>query len=458
MLSILVTFFRRNLGLVLAVAAALIAIATKLALTSGALLPGLDGAFYWVQVRSLLGGKGMAFDDLPLVFYGQTALAALVGDIPTAVRISDAVFPAFSAIPLYLMTRGARSPFTPAIAILAVLLFPVQLFFFTGDFIKNAAAIPFVFFIAWLLSNRENHSIRFTSIWLAVAYVALALSHFGTLLMGLLVGFLWLVLQLRNRSPKFWVAASGVSIGAGALVLALLWWLVPARFERLIGFATSADVVFKNPAFLALIQGRAWPVMMFTIVFCQVASILGGWLTYRNRKSLTYNDLSLAIASLVTAFSLSSPALGSDWSDRLAALAFAPLAVSFILIFRVTQIKWHKAAILAAVTLAVVSSLFLVEMAKRPVLSDSVYASFKSLVSEIALPANSVVVASHGIEYLTAWEMKTDVLEETFYPDTDLSTYGSVYYMARKYPGGASQGVTGQVVAENSDFSLRKIR
>lgn len=405
---------RSNLKLVLAIGAALVAVITKLALTNGPLLPGLDGAFYWVQVRSLLSGNGMAFDDLPFVFYCQTALAALVGDIPTAVRISDAVFPAFSAIPIYLMMRDTRSQVAAAVAILAVLLFPVQLFFFTGDFIKNAAAMPFVFFIAWLLSNREKHSIRFTSIWLVFAYVALALSHFGTLLMGLLVGFIWLVLQLRSKSLRVWLIAIGVAIAAGALVLALLAWLVPARFERLIGFATSAEVVLKNPAIIALIQGHAWPVMMFTILFCHLTAIFGAWLTYRNRKTLSYNDVSLASASLAAAFLLSSPMLGSDWSDRLAALAFVPLAVGFVLIFRVTQFKWQKFALSSLVAMTLISSIFLSPTAKRPVLEDAIYLNFKSLALSVTLPKNSVVVSSHGLEYLAAWNLKTDVLEETF--------------------------------------------
>ena len=140
-----------DLSLVLACGAVFVALVWKLALTRGPLLPGLDGAYYWVQVRSLLERSRMAFDDVPIVFLLQAAVAKVLGDVPLAVRLSDAFLPVFSAIPIYFMTRNSKYRFAPAVAVLVVLLHPVQLYFFTGDFIKNEAAIPLVFFIGYLL-------------------------------------------------------------------------------------------------------------------------------------------------------------------------------------------------------------------------------------------------------------------------------------------------------------------
>ena len=83
---------RKSLAIILAIVAATIGVVSKLALTSGELLPGIDGAYYWVQVRSILDDFTLAFDDLPLVFWAQSLLALIVGDIPLGVRISDALF------------------------------------------------------------------------------------------------------------------------------------------------------------------------------------------------------------------------------------------------------------------------------------------------------------------------------------------------------------------------------
>jgi hypothetical protein len=174
----------KRIPLITSIVAVIAGISAKLALTSGELLPGLDGAYYWVQVRSVLNNFTLAFSDLPLVFWIQAAIAKTLGNVPLGVRISDAVLPAISAIPIYLIAKKYKKPFLPAISILIILLHPVQLFFFTGDFIKNEATIPVVFFMALVLVNWDKNSKRFSIICLLALTVIIAISHFGTLLLA----------------------------------------------------------------------------------------------------------------------------------------------------------------------------------------------------------------------------------------------------------------------------------
>ena len=74
-------------------------------------------------------------------FWAEALLAFLVGDIALGVRISDALLPMLAAIPTYLILKSGEQVWLPALGVLVVLLHPVQLFF-TGYFIKNAAAMP----------------------------------------------------------------------------------------------------------------------------------------------------------------------------------------------------------------------------------------------------------------------------------------------------------------------------
>lgn len=202
--------------------AVVLGIWVKLSLTNGPLLPGLDGAYYWVQVQSILNNFSLAFSDLPLILWIQAILAWIIGDVQLAVRISDAVFPALSAIPIYLIARQFKNPLLPSIAILVVLLNPIQLYFFTGDFIKNESAIPAVFFISWVLMNWENKSKLFSIISLSSATLFIAFSHFGTLLLTLILLSIWGLFQLRGRSIKFWIQSTGFSaIG----IIGLLFFL-----------------------------------------------------------------------------------------------------------------------------------------------------------------------------------------------------------------------------------------
>ena len=220
--------------------------------------------------------------------------------------------------------------------------------------------------------------------------------------------------------------------------------------------------------------------MMFTMIFVQVSTIVGALLVYRNRKNFSYSNLSLAAAGLVSALVLSSPAIGTEWSDRLTGLSFAPLAICFILLGQVSGTRWGKVVVASTAGLALAASLFLVQAIKQPVLSDNQYASFQAVSKAYAIPENSIVVAGHGLEYLAAWVMKTDIVEDTFYDSTDLKSYSHVYYLTRRLqgPGGyaqnlgayssfaygyqsAAQGpieITGDLVFENANFKLVKVR
>ena len=425
---------RRNgtlLALGLSLLAALLSIFVKLSLTTGELLPGLDGAYYWVQVRSILNDFTLAFDDLPLVFIAQSGIALLVGDIPTAVRISDAVFPALSAIPLFLMARESRSVLLPAGVILAVLLNPIQLYYFTGDFIKNASAIPLVFMLGWILMiwERANKKLAISGIVLILA--TLALSHFGTLLMGLLVFGLWSLLQLRNKSRRFWLIGSLATVGFSGAVLVLLAVLVPARFERLISFFADPQSIFAQPVWESLFQGRMDTASSFSVLFGQLACVVLGFVFWRSRSALSFSDKSLVVATILSALVLSSPLLGMEWSGRLSAMAFVPIAIAGLVLWRASEGKAGRLVIatLAAITL-VASAMMSVSGGRGPVLDAAQYQDFLQLKAEYSLPSGSLIVASHGMEFLSAWELETSVVQDSFFSDTNQDSYEAIYVLS----------------------------
>lgn len=439
---------RKSLAIILAIVAATIGVVSKLALTSGELLPGIDGAYYWVQVRSILDDFTLAFDDLPLVFWAQSLLALIVGDIPLGVRISDALLPAISAIPIYLMLRNSKSVWLPAVAILTTLLHPIQLYFFTGDFLKNSAAIPFVFFIGWILYNWENAPKKRSVIYLLLCLAVLALAHFGTLLMGLLIVFVWLLVHLRNKPLRFWMNSVAITIASAAAVLAGLAILVPARFERLIEFVSQPETVVANPAWQMMFGGRTDYPMTFAMFTGQLGALALAFWAWKIRKNLSDSQLSLVVSSLVAAFLLSSPLIGMEWANRLIAMSFVPLFIAAMIVWMASEKLAAKITIgaLAIVTL-VGSMVFALLGVKQPIITDAEYQDLLKVSDEFVFPENSVVVARHGIEFLIAWEMNTHVLQETSYADEDLSSYDSVFYLegltGMGAPGGAPTDMGG---------------
>ena len=432
-----------NWRLTFAVLAVAIGIGWKLSLTNGQLLPGIDGAYYWVQVRSILNDFDMAFDDLPLVFWIQALFALIVGNVELGVRISDAVLPALSAIPIYLMLKNSKQTWLPAFAILVGLLHPVQLYFFTGDFIKNAAAMPVAFFIGWILYSWGRRSTKWSLLYLFVSFVIVGLTHFGTLLLCFLLVALWALFYLRKKPLSFWLRTGVLTLVLSSATLVALALLVPARFDRLVEFVTQPVTIFAAPFWQLMFLMRTDFAIIYAMFIGQIGSLALGYLLWRNRKKLDSASLSLAASSLITAFLLSSPLVGIEWASRFIALSFAPLLLAAIVLWQAVEQKSVKTAISLVAISTLATSLALAPSGAKPsAITDDEYKDLVVASEEFSFPDNSIVVARHGLEFLVAWEMNTHVIQEETYLEDDLSSYESVYLLATDGPGtsGAPKG------------------
>lgn len=411
------------------VIAVVFAIVAKLSLTRSELLPGLDGAYYWVQVRSLIENHSLAFPDLPLIFWLQAIMAKIFGSIPLGVRMSDAVLPALSAIPIYLITRNYKSKLLPVVATLVVLLHPVQLYFLTGDFIKNEVAIPLVFFIVLVLTKWETTS-RNVSIASLILLVALiSFSHFGTALLAFLLIGIWATIQFSKSGRVVWMKTLGTSLILLTGFLLSLALIVPNRYQRLIDFITTPSVVFERPILDGIIHGYANSIIAFTIITTQLFVIILGLITWRNRSKIPFSQMSVIVSSLLSALILSSPFISMEWADRLTALSFVPLTTAAILIFGSVLSPSGKLSTTAYASIILIGALLFSSHPTKRVFTEEKYASFKQLSQQVDLPKNSVIAARHGVEYLTAWHFKTDVVLDTYFEAADLTAYSAVYLL-----------------------------
>lgn len=434
-----------RLDIAMVCGAVVFAVVFKLLLTRGQLLPGLDGAYYWVQVRSLLERSRLAFDDLPLVFWLQAAVAKALGNVKLAVRLSDAVFPALSAIPIFMMTRISRFQFVPALSALVVLLHPTQLYFFTGDFIKNESAIPVVFFIGYILMNWDSTKNRKISCFmLAMSIAILSITHFGTLLLGLIIVGMWSFAQLMRRNSRDFAIGFSISLIVVFGVSALLAVLVPSRFDRLRDFVLSPTSAFRVPVWKVLVRGDLQPVVIASLIIGQIGTILLGIVLWKNRHEMALNHVAVVIPNLVIAFVLSSPVIGMQWALRLSALSFVSLSIAGLVLVATLKNKGALRFITCAGLLILAcSASFISGQSKGPVLEGAIYKDFQSLIAEVDLPDNSVVIARHGLEFLIAWELRTDVVPGDLAQESDLSDYSNVFLLVEK---------TGKTVSsENED-------
>ena len=414
--------------------AILVGIFAKLSLTTGELLPGRDGPYYWVQVRSLLNNSTLAFSDLPLVFWVQAFFAKILGNVQMAVRISDAVLPAISAIPIFLISRKYEKPWLSVVAIPFVLLHPIQLYFFTGDFLKNEAAIPLVFFLAWVLLTIKDHSKVFTTLGLAAIFLMIALSHFGTLLLAVLIFVLWVFAQCRSVELKLIFKSLGLILLISGLALISLALLAPSRYQRLIAVMTSPEIAFASPRWESIINGRSSSIMVVTIVLGQVWSVFLALMVRIDRRRFQFSEISLLLSTLISSFILSSPLFGMEWSDRFVALSFVPLSIASLIILGRTNKLKYKLPIWILVGVTLLSSVYFSQSKKTAIFTQKQYQDLKALSAEIKLPDDSVIAAFHGLEFLAAWEFNSKVVVEDYYERADLSSYKSIYRIRFVYP------------------------
>lgn len=442
----------KRLPLLLVIFAALTGVTSKLFLTRGELLPGLDGAYYWVQVRSLLEKNSLAFPDLPLIFWIQSLIAKATGDIQFAVRLSDALLPALSAVPIYLITKKYKNRFFSFFAVLFVLLNPIQLYFFTGDFIKNEAAIPAIFFMALILLNWDQRPKRVSITYLAFLYLLILITHFGTALLAVTFLGFWVLFQLATFEKKTRLRGIGILILAFAGLLVLLAIIVPSRFERLFDFLSTPQALFERPIIDGIVHGYANSIIAFTVIFTQVSVLVLSVICWSLRKNFSPSRLSLCLSGLSTAFLFTFPLVSMEWADRLVGLSIAPLSIALITIYGTTKDFWQKSLIASLAVTALLTSLLFYSLETKRVFSEERYADFKKLAKQVNLPPNSVIIARHGVQYLSAWHFKTDVVLDSYFEQSNLDSYSAQFLLIENQA--SSKEAQPETTSKKDDLSL----
>ena len=158
-----------------------------------------------------------------------------------------------------------------------------------------------------------------------------------------------------------------------------------------------------------------------------LALAVAGWFI---RRKLSFSDRSLLVSSLIAAFLVSSPFIANEWSNRLSAMTFVPLAIAAILLTVRAENLWPK-IITSALALSAIamSALSYSNQHGQMLMTDSQYVEFQKMAKSVTLPKNSVVVARHGVEFLVAWDLHVDVIQDNYYQEADKSKYSHIYIL-----------------------------
>ena len=95
-----------------------------------------------------------------------------------------------------------------------------------------------------------------------------------------------------------------------------------------------------------------------------------------------------------------------------------------------------------------------------PVLTASEWRDFRTLTAAVTLERPSIVVARHGLDFLTAWYLNTHVAgEDMVIADTD-NTYNAHYILKKRQANATSTSgeSDGVIIYENTSFTLTRTK
>ncbi|MBT3243137.1 MAG: hypothetical protein HN352_08300 [Bacteroidetes bacterium] len=406
---------------------------------SSPLLPGVNGGYYPVQVRSLLESGHLAIEDLPLVFWFEAGLAWFIdlfnstrhSGIIVASKIIDSILPPLTAVPAFYLVKhfwNKRLSLAPVLLIAFSILYFPSIFLLTGEMHKNAIGllmvILFLLSIATWDSNKKLKSVSFTVLSLTLCL----LTHFGSILLVLIFA---LILFLLSKNWKQLIIGF---FGLGFIAV-LIYWLIPGRFERISELLFSPISLFDQPLLFYLLKGQKvlTPALTLMLIITHTFAIVTVIISSYYKNVLDNNKFRLAMASSITALIFSTPLIGTEWALRLVMMAHIPLILSWAVLLPVLSNKsqqWLSSFLI--ITLAL--SIFAATTGNRP---SSIHPDALSELHEmdqvLQINDDDLVLARHGLEWWTAWALNCKIAQTHMMETSLFSNYRRIYLLNQHY-------------------------
>ena len=208
------------------------------------LIPGVDGPYYLIQVRSLLTSGALAYDDPPLTFYLLSLFSLLLGDLSLGVKVGVSLFCALTTIPaFFLMKRVGKGNAAGFIAMLLIVFSAPHIRMLT-DFMKNAVGMCWLLAFLYYLHDLAVSGFKKNSVILAAVFLVLTgLTHildFGVALL-LLAFYTLMVVLFRVNRRSFFKSVSILSLILGVFVFVAATFFSPlfSDFSKIFSFLSD---------------------------------------------------------------------------------------------------------------------------------------------------------------------------------------------------------------------------
>lgn len=412
--------------------------------TTGYLVAGIDGAYYPLQVRSLLENFRLGYPDMPLVFLIEAFFVKifilfgmpLEEAILLSVKSVDSFLPPLVLIPVYLLSKELRpgmktglSFFLPA----AFTLWTVSLLFFTSSFTKNAVAVVFVFLCLYYLIRLIKYG-RKKDVFLALAMLVLCtLTHFGSaavlVFYILLIAVSWFVAtksSFKRVGSKRFLVVFFVLVALFALVAVF----DPGRLTRVLLIPLK---VFEAPAILFFLEGFKSPlggIRLVYLILVNAVALITLVYVFVNKQKMEGIWKALMLASAVLILFLTSPLIGIEWSARFSAMYYVPMAVLLFLLLSSELVKPLR-YFLVFVALVLVFFPFVrgLPPANKVSIDEEAYAELQEIKSRNMFGDDAVIIARQDLRMTAGWMFRTKTAADFSFTVADFEKYDPVFIL-----------------------------
>ncbi len=393
------------------------------------LIPGANGGYYPLQVRSLLTDGYLGFSDMPLYFYFNAFLvkcASLFTDAPSnslimqVVKISDSFFLPLLLIPLFGTCKALtkfKLPFYQEYVIAAFAVISISPLTFTGDLQKNGFAIPFLFtFFLFVIQYLKAPSKRILLLTL-LFFVLTGIIHFGTFAVEAIALIICLIFYKGKKALLPIMTVGLITVGLIAIF----------DTTRALRFVNVLSEIFIQPA---LFKGLPWPIGVLNYLFSYALIGTGIHCLKKQKEKIDPKDRVIIITLLILVFILSFPLLNVDYAPRLTLMLFVPQSILMMVLFMFAG-KPMKSALTIVALFIIIFGMGVLGF-KKPVITSKAYAELIQLKEYIPVGDNTLVIARHGLEWWTGWALQTKIGNERGIDETVLKDYEKVIFIHQK--------------------------
>ena len=388
-------------------------------------MPGIDGPYYLIQVRSILETGLMIYDDPPLTFYLFALFSEFLGGVYNGVVIGVSVLAALSAIPIYFFVRKVTGSRLSAIASIIFFLYSTYHVRLVADLMKNAVGVLFLAGFIYYLHDTAFNGYRKRSIILSIIFLALtAFTHILDLGVAILFLVLYtIVVPLLQRRKQF-LKSAGIMWSFLITLLFVGSMVTPFYFTDIgKGIAFAEDLLQPNPSSQtepqlpppekqAPLPGKQAPQkyapMWLTIPFLIAGAVMSGKeLIEGNKQKAT-----VLIVATTVGILLILPFIPQIWLWRFTLMEFIPLSIIFGVIL--SSVKKKKTIIILSIFILTPVSIQAVQAVDSiPVsITEEGYRDLEMMKSMV--PSDSVIVvpnkrSAYWVEYLLRVETITSL-------------------------------------------------